>query len=96
MIMEKNFKTRKTSALENMKEKSLISRRIVKDYLVSQNLKPHQVEITLEMIKAVRNASSRYRTYLEENKKLEEKEKESNSLFLLNLEIRDVEEKKRC
>ena len=39
--------------LESMREKSLISRRIFKDCLVSQNSKPNQVEITQEMIKAV-------------------------------------------
>ena len=45
-----------------MKEKSLISYRNIKDFMVSNELKAHEIEINNEMIKAVRSASLKYKT----------------------------------
>ena len=80
---------------ENMKEISLVSHCIIKDFMVSNKLKAHQVEINMEMIKAVRSASLKYKTYLEENRKLQAKEKENNVIMLLDQEILGLEEKKK-
>ena len=79
---------------ENMKEVSLVSCHIVKDYMVSNKLKAHQVEINMEMIKAVRSASLKYKTCLEENRKLQAKEEE-NVIMLLDQEILGLEENKK-
>ena len=57
-------------------------------------LKAHQVEINMGMIKAVRRASLKYKTCLEENTKLQAKEKENNVIMLLDQEILGLEEKK--
>ena len=77
-----------------MKEVSLVSCHIVKDYMVSNKLKAHQVEINMEMIKAVRSASLKYKTCLEENRKLQAKEEE-NVIMLLDQEILGLEENKK-
>ena len=79
---------------ENMKEVSLVSCHIVKDYMVSNKLKAHQVEINMEMIKAVRSASLKYKTCLEENRKLQAMEEE-NVIMLLDQEILGLEENKK-
>ena len=78
-----------------MKEKSLVSRCTIKDFMVSNNLKAHQVEITIEMINANRSASLKYKPYLGENRKLQAKEKEDNVIILLDQEISGLEEKKK-
>ena len=77
-----------------MKEVSLVSCHIVKDYMVSNKLKAHQVEINMEMIKAVRSASLKYNTCLEENRKLQAMEEE-NVIMLLDQEILGLEENKK-
>ena len=63
--------------------------------MVSNKLKAHQVEITIEIIKAVRSASLKYKTYLEENRKLQAKEKEDNVIMLLDQEMSKLEEKEK-
>ena len=52
--VERGFSINSGMLFDNMKELSLTSRRLVKDYLVSQHLKPHQVCIPTEMIQSVR------------------------------------------
>ena len=79
---------------ENMKEISFVSCRIIKDFMVSNKLKAHQVEINMEMMKAVLSATLKYKTYLTENRKLQAKEKENNVIMLLDQEILGLEEKK--
>ena len=78
-----------------MKKISLVSCRIIKDFMVSNKLKAHQVEINMEMIKVVHSASLKYKTYLEENRRLRAKEKQNNVIMLLDQEILGLEEKKK-
>ena len=73
--IERGFSINSNMQSENMKEKSLVSRRTIKHFMVSNKLKAYQVEITIEMIKSVRNASFNYKTYLEENRKLQARKK---------------------
>ena len=80
---------------ENMKEISLVSHCIIKDFMVSNKLKAHQVEINMEMIKAVRSTSLKYKTYLEENRKLQAKEKENNVIMLLDKKYWDLRKRKK-
>ena len=92
--IERDFSINSNKLSENMKEISLVSRRIITDFMVSNKLKTHQVEINTEIIKAVRSASLKYKTYLEENRKLQAKVKENNVTMLLDQEILGLEEKK--
>ena len=71
--IERGFSINSNMLSENMKEISLVSCRIIRDFMVSNKLKAHQVEINMEMIKAVCSTSSKYKTYLEENRKLQRK-----------------------
>ena len=63
--IERGFSINSNMLSENMKEISLVSRRIFKNFMVSKKMKAHQVQINVEMIKAGRSASLKYKTYLE-------------------------------
>ena len=52
---------------------TIISRRMIKDHLIANVLKPHTVEITSSLIKAFRSARQKYMDELEEAKKQKEK-----------------------
>ena len=72
--IERGFSINSNMLSENMKEISLVSRRIINNFMLSNKSKVHQVEINMEMIKAVSSASLKYKTYLDENRKLQAKE----------------------
>ena len=93
--IERGFSINSNMLSENMKEKSLISRRTIKDFMVSNKLKAHKVEINNEMIKAVRSASLKYKSYIEENRMFQAKEKENSVMMLLDQEISGLKEKKK-
>ena len=57
---------------QNIKEDSISSKRIIKDYMLANKLQPHSIEIKNEMRKPVRAARTRYAVYLEEGKKKNE------------------------
>ena len=54
---------------ENIKEFSIVSKGIIKYYLISNNLQPHCVAITPEILKYCGNAPRQYNFYLENQKK---------------------------
>ena len=93
--IERGFSINSNVLSENMKEILFVSGRNIKDFIVSNKLKAHQVEINIEMIKAVRSASLKYKMYLEEKRKLQAKQKENNVIMLLDQEILVLEEKKK-
>ena len=93
--IERGFSINSNMLSENMKEKLLISRRTIKDFMVSNKLKAHEVEINNEMIKAVRSASLKYKSYIEENRMFQAKEKEISVMMLLDQEISGLKEKKK-
>ena len=85
--IERGFSINRNIFSENMKEKLLFSRPTIKDFMMSNKLKAHQVQITIEMIRASRSASLKYKMYLEENRKLQVKEKKDDVLMLLDQKI---------
>ena len=93
--IERGFSINSNMLSENVKEKSLFSRRTIKDFMMSNKLKAHQVQITIEMIRASRSASLKYKMYLEEKIKLQAKEKKDDVLVLLDQKISGLEEKKK-
>lgn len=56
----------------HVSEESIVGKRHVKDYLLSNELKPYTVEVTNELRKSCRQARARYHSYLEEQKLKEE------------------------
>ena len=52
----------------NMEEKSIVARRVIKDHLITYDLKSHEVPINQELKRSVRSARVRYYLYLEDKK----------------------------
>ena len=59
---------------DNMSELSLVSRRLVKDYLRSKSLESHEVDICSGMVSAVQQSSSQYLLFLKDKKEKEQTE----------------------
>jgi len=68
-----------------MTPETIISKRIIRDHMLSNNVLPHTIEITQPMIKEFRSARQRYATHLEdENEKREKSDNERKSRLILD------------
>ena len=76
-----------------MKEDSIVSKRLVKDYLISNSLQPHTVEVSSQLRASCRHARQRYQQYLEEKKKEKEKDAAASAKEILSMEINELQEK---
>ena len=72
--VERGFSINKHIMEDNMSELSLVSRRLVKDYLRSNSLESHEVDICSGMVSAVQQSSSQYLLFLKEKKEKEQTE----------------------
>ena len=52
-----------------MSPKTVVCKRMIKDHMLSFNLKPHTIEITNSLIVAFKSSRQRYEIHLEEDKK---------------------------
>ena len=67
----------------NMNPETVISKRVIK-YMQAHNLKPYSIDISPAMVKSFKSAHSKYRLYLEEEKKENSNESENKALYLSN------------
>ena len=67
--VERGFSHNKTVLQNNVSCKSVTSKRLVKDYLISSDIHPHQVKVTTAMKKYVSDAGAKYAIYLDDIKK---------------------------
>ena len=72
--VERGFSINKTVLEDNISTNAIVGRRYVKDHLLSNNLKPHTVNITSEMKVAFKFSSQRYQMKLEEERNKKEKQ----------------------
>ena len=70
-----------------------MSKRLVKDYMTSNKLKPHTVEITSQMRAHCRRARQRYHQHLEEQKKNAEKLSVETAKEVMTNEINELQDK---
>ena len=79
----------------NMKEMSVVSRRRIKDYMITHNFVPSNVRITPELIKSVSLFhNNRYTAFLKDQKKEKAKGAADQQALVLEKEIKDYEKKK--
>lgn len=83
--IERGFSINKEVMKDNMSELTLVSRRLVKDYLRSNSLETYEVDISSRMINSVQQSSLKYKLFLKEK---QEKEK-TEALLKKKNEIRE-------
>ena len=78
--VKRGFSNNKSIHKTNMSPKTVISKRLTKDHMLANGLKPHTIEISKPMIKGFRNAHAVNKAKLEEERKnavLSEREKQA-------------------
>ena len=74
---------------------SIVSRRRIKDYMITHNFVPSNVRITPELIKSVSLFhNNRYTAFLKDQKKEKAKGAADQQALVLEKEIKDCEKKK--
>ena len=68
--VERGFSINDQVMTQNMSELSLVSKRLVRDYLKQRKIKTKDLEMTPGMLKS---ASNRYRVYLSQQKQKDKK-----------------------
>ena len=69
-----------------MKEETIVAKKIIRDYMLANSLKPHTVEISNKLILSCSTARQKYRQHIEEAKKLtESNHRESEKQSLTNV-----------
>ena len=67
--VERGFRNSKSVFKTNLSAETVISKRLIKDHMLGNGLKPHTIEISKPMIKAIRNTHAVYEVKLEEERK---------------------------
>ena len=78
----------------NMEEKSIVARRVIKDHLITFDLKSHEVPIHQELKRSVRSARVRYQLYLEDKQKEEEAKSKRKKSSINKNRVKVLEEEK--
>ena len=92
--VERGFSLNQLLLRCNMKEMSIVSRRRIKDYMITHNFVPSNVRITPELIKSVSLSHNRYTAFLKDQKKEKAKGAADQQALVLEKEIKDCEKKK--
>ena len=91
--IERGFSLNKGVQKVHVSEESIVSKRHVKDHMISHDLQPHTIQITNELRKSCRQARSRYQHYLEQQKLQKEKTTKETAKEILSMEIEEMEGK---
>ena len=91
--VERGFSLNNSILKTNISAESIISRRIVKDHILSHQVQPHTIEINNPMIVAYKSARLKYTIHMEEEKKEKEKTATENQAMHLNNDINKIQQK---
>ena len=89
--VERGFSLNNAVLESNMKHDSVVSKRLIQDHLVSNNLKPHTMEINSKLRSSCRQARQRYHTHLEELKKENEHVSSDKAREIISVEIEELQ-----
>ena len=92
--VERGFSVNKSILGVNMKEQSIVARKIIRDHMLANNLVPHTIEITNKMIVMFKAARQMYNVYKEEMAATSLKEIVTNQNKIIDSEIAST--KSRC
>ena len=73
---------------------SIVSRRQIKDYMMTHNFVPSNFRITPELIKSVSFSHNRYTAFLKNQRKEKVKEGANQEALVIEKEIKNCEKKK--
>ena len=79
---ERGFSLNKQLVVENMSETSLIAQRFVKDHILLNDYRLHDMPIAKEQIRSVRNSNPAYKETLKQKRESEKKAEEDQRLVL--------------
>ena len=89
--VERGFSHNKTVAENNIGEMSVVSKRLVKDFMVANKLKPASIPITAEMIGFAKGAHMKYDIYIAENAEKKKRASLNTAKQNINADIRVME-----
>ena len=75
---------------QNLKKETIISQRLIKNYMSANSLKPHTITINQQLERSVKASWGRYNQHLEEEKEKEKKKKKSEEFVQLENEISTI------
>ena len=91
--IERGFSLNKGVLKDNLKEASVVNKRLVKDHMLSHEVQPHTITITNELRKSCGRARARYKQYLEDKKKEKEKTTSETAKEIITMEIEEIQSK---
>jgi hypothetical protein len=92
--VERGFSTNSGLLQNNMQELTIISRRRIKDYLYANSIHAYEVNLTTDLMQSVRAASSGYRVYLSEKKRMADVERSRSKAEEFRKQLKICMEKK--
>ena len=92
--VERGFHINKSVNKVNIRQYSVIARKLIIDHMQKKDLKPSNIELSPQLIRSVKGSRQRYSAYLEEQKKIKEKSKRNDQIEILNAELKDAISKK--
>ena len=90
---EQGFSLNNAVLQSNMKHDSGVSKRLIQDHLVSNNLKPHTMEINRQLRSSCRRAHQRHHTHLEGEKKATKRQSSDKAREIISVEIQELQGK---
>ena len=90
---ERGFSLNSGFLLDNIADKSIVSKRLIKDYLLSSKRQPHTVDIGKEFRSSCSKARSRYHDYLNQMRTRKAREPKETAKKILNQEMKELQEK---
>ena len=88
--VERGFYLNKSSLQTNINENSVVGKRLVKDHMLANNLKPHEIVFISQLRKSCRLAHSRYIAHLEDMREKKEKNKVEDAEQVMHSEIKNI------
>ena len=91
--VERGFSLNSCVLQDNIADKSIVSKRLIKDYHLSSNKKPHPVDIRKELRSSCAKARSRYHDNLDQTKTRKARKSKETAKEILNQEMKELQEK---
>ena len=91
--VERGFSLNSGILHDNIADKAIVSKRLIKDYYLSSNKKPYPVDIGKELRSSCAKARSRYHDNLGQTKTRKARKSKETAKEILNQEMKELQEK---